>query len=133
MTKKGQAQVIVTVLIILIVLAIIGVAGTMITRMVRDSASQASEKSECIGVQLAIDSAEAGSAVSVQRLTGGPDEAINVVVYVDGSLNHTLFDMNELDTKSNTTAYIATSGEVVQIAAQLGDNLCDFADEVTVA
>ena len=55
-SKKAQAQVIVTVLIILLVLAVIGVVATMVTRTVGKSAAAAENQTENVIDTLAQDS-----------------------------------------------------------------------------
>ena len=84
MERKGQAQIIVTVLIILLVLVIIGIVSTLVVRTVRQGAEEAGSSVECLKLQMEVAFAAENNSIVVTRNPGGGDIS-GYKVIVDGN------------------------------------------------
>ena len=149
MNKKAQAQIITTVLIILLVLAAIVIVWQVIQGTVEGGAKQVEGQTDCLTVNLEIESLTASiaddpntpndneaiaGAIKVHRKVGAGDlQKIRIII--DGTAidpDTDASDLKELGSKSITTAL--TSGQEIKIAAMIGseDRVCDVADTKTV-
>jgi flagellin-like protein len=127
-TKKGQAEIITTVLIVLIALAAVAIVGYFIMNQVRQGAAKGESQFQCTKLQLEITKATAttpANQIIVKRndaeaLTG----AIMKVTANGATWNSSAALPNSLETKtigmeSNKTALVA--GQKVEVGVVLAD------------
>ncbi len=93
MNKRGQSEVITTVLIILLVLAAVFIVYTAVRNMVTRGTGTASEKAKCIGINLEVTGVtnsnleadpKVAATVSITRKAGGDSDALTPVILVKG-------------------------------------------------
>jgi len=135
--KKGQSEIITTVLIILLVLAAIVIVWQVVRSTVTTGANQISGGTDCITLGFEITRADAGSNnVTVKRIAGEGD-LNKLKVLVNGAVRNDTADatgLDELETMKITTGTpILATGDTVEVAAVLKNGKgCDVADTYTV-
>ena len=82
--KKAQGQIITTILIILLILAAIVIVWQVVGRTVQKGSGEISSQTDCIGIDLEIESASEEGGITIRRGVGGPDEAVQVYAVVEG-------------------------------------------------
>jgi len=131
MEKKGQAQIITTVLIILLVLASIVIVWQLVNSAVGGAANEAQNKMECSGISLIIKSVDATSGkVIVERKVGGTESKIDVMVRV-GTSSLVALDSGQLgilEQGNYTLTGGFTAGTEIAIAPKVNGIQCDIVD-----
>lgn len=126
MKKRGQSEVITTVLIILLVLAAVFIVYTAVRNMVAGGTEKASKQSECFGNILTVVSADGSSKqVVITREAGGANaDTGNIKVLVDGAAaNVTSGDVTigQLETTTLNLDNTFLANKPVKAAAVLAD------------
>lgn len=138
MNRKAQAQIITTVLIILLVLVVIAIVWGVVGRFVKDKQTDIEETAACLDVELtivsataAVEDARSGSVV-VRRDDNSDTETIKVLLY-NGDGAKIAEGATELEVGDPVLSidHLLTSG-TVQVAAQIGDTICEKGAEVTL-
>jgi len=125
MNKKGQAQIIVTLLIILLVIAIIAIVATLIVNTIQKGTQEATSSLDCLKVQLTIENVEDGN-VTISR---GPDDIIieGYRVIIDGSTSTvTGPDIGPLESKKFSDVLILSTSKVEVAPILEGDGPCSI-------
>jgi hypothetical protein len=136
MYKKAQGEIITTVLIILLVLAAIVIVWQVVNSAVRSGGEQVESQSSCLGISMEITNAEVGNSwIIIRRGPGSSD--LNITgfkVFVKGNnVNETTITMSPLMTNNVTQGIGAlVSGDKVEVAAVVGNNICPATGSYTV-
>jgi len=130
--KRGQSQIITTVLIILLVLAAIVIVWQVINNMVGKSATSAEQTAACIGLDLdivGVTNSPSDLNVTVTRKAGGPEDKVTLTLLVDGVV--TDYDGSDVELgplESGKLGYGAygsdTVPDKVEVGAKIGDTTC---------
>jgi flagellin-like protein len=130
--KKGQQEIIVTVLLVLVALVAVGAVVMFVSQLVNKNISTAKGKASCLDVSFTIEKVT-NDTLSITR--GG--DSINVSklnIYIGGKLNKTLnaSDIpNPIETKTiNITAKV---GDKVGVNPIIGDFICENSAEAVIA
>lgn len=134
--KKGQSEIITTVLIILLVLAAIVIVWQVVRSTVTTGANQISGGTDCITLGFEITRANIGASnITVKRVAGEGD-LDKLKVLVNGAVRNDTADatgLDELETMKVTTGTALAAGDVIEVAAVLKNGKgCDVADTYTV-
>jgi len=135
--KKGQSEIITTVLIILLVLAAIVIVWQVVRSTVTTGANQITGGTDCITLNLEIKDAtinSSGTYFKVKR-NAGAGNLDKIVVIIGGVAQATEITASTLDELETTPTQIyanTVTTSKIEIAAKLGPNsnnkLCDVAD-----
>lgn len=139
MNKRGQSEVITTVLIILLVLAAVFIVYTAVRNMVTTSTEKGESQANCIGTTVTIVKATNATSNNLQitREVGGVDTGVTVRVLVKGIYNMTTSTaLTELASDSAITVdalkSVALNTEV-KVAPVLADGtICGVSDTAKV-
>lgn len=133
MNKRGQTEVITTILLILIVLAAVIIVWQVINRFVTKGGGAIESKTACIDIKLNIVSASNSTGdIKVTRLSGGTDDAVaNIKILVDGAVPTSITDpldtqLSQFETQTWTVGGSFESGAKIEVAPVLKDGtLCE--------
>lgn len=120
--KKGQAEVITTVLIILLVLAAIVIVWQVVNSTVSKAGSEVESQAECLGFSVTSGEIKAGGKIS-----GYPNKDVqSLTFYVNGESTSTSGPL--IAGKSFTVSNLVkplVSGDVITAAGTINGQLCD--------
>ena len=128
--KRGQSEIITTVLIILLVLAAIVIVWQVVKSTVTSGAEQIGTQSDCMGLNLVVVGANS-TTVTVRRDPGADKQAsVDAILFVNGANKGIVATgIAELGSYTNTTipAEVISSGANIQLAGKLsGGTLCSL-------
>jgi len=138
--KRGQSEIITTVLIILLVLAAIVIVWQVVRSTVTTGANQITGGTDCMTVSIDIIQAKEGVASSAKltlKRNTGEGALAGVKVYINDIYKEDILmttpALNELETKEYTlTSALTATTDKVKIAKVIGTDmngkLCDFTD-----
>ena len=133
MKKRGQAQVVTTILMILIVLAAVIIVWQVIDRFVRSGGEAIETRVSCIDIKLEIAEADSSAGtVKITRMAGGEDDPLpavkNVKILVEKSAVVTTGggSLTQFETKTWTVTGGFSAGDLVEAGVVLQDDtICD--------
>lgn len=120
--KKGQAEVITTVLIILLVLAAIVIVWQVVNSTVKNAADEVESQSECIGFLVTIGPLKSGAQIS-----GYPNKAVqSITFYVNGKNVATsgALTAGQSYTTTSITPPLVTE-DIITVVGTIKNQLCD--------
>ena len=128
--KRGQSEIITTVLIILLVLAAIVIVWQVVRSTVTSGTNQIATQADCMGINLVVVKANQ-TAVSIRRDPGADKQAtIEAILFVNGINRGTVATgLKELDSQVNSSISGGTinTGSDVQLAGKLtSGTLCSL-------
>ena len=130
--KRGQSEIITTVLIILLVLAAIVIVWQVVKSTVTSGAEQIGTQSDCMGLNLVVVGANS-TTVTVRRDPGADKQAsVDAILFVNGANKGIVAaGLAELGSYTNTTVTSAGipigGGANIQLAGKLsGGTLCSL-------
>lgn len=127
--KKGQQEIIVTVLLVLVALVAVGAVVVFVNQMIQKNVASAKNKANCMDLAFTIEKATNESIT----ITRGSDN-LNISqlkVYINGESSTTITPPNAIETKkANITAKV---GDKIRINPVMGDYICENGAEATVA
>lgn len=121
--KKGQSELITTVLIILLVLAAIVIVWQVVNSTVSNAADEVEAQSECLAFTVTLGEVRVGQ----DKITGYPNKAVqNIIFYVNGKNVST---SNALSAGQSFTTFPAinalVANDVITAVGTINGQLCD--------
>ena len=128
MKKRGQSEIITTVLLVLIALAAVAIIAVFVVGQVRDGIEAAEIRAKVSAVEMSVSEASAGNNyLLIQKTSNNPDISIaNISLLINGESVGSLIDLSGgwgiLETKRvNLTDYILQKGDKVEIYVIAGN------------
>ncbi len=140
--KRGQSEIITTVLIILLVLAAIVIVWQVVRSTVTTGANQITGGTDCITLGFEITKADIGDNNVIVKRTAGSGDLGKLILIVNGVTNSTTDSagLKELESKQlslDPATSTLKADDKIEVAAILGttgnNKICDIADTYTVA
>lgn len=123
-SKKGQAQIIVTVLTILLVIAAIAIVAISVMNVIRDRTGEADNRLECLKIGLSVERALSGESSVVIKMDSGEINSVNVTTIIDAAStgttkarNSTGKLLNKFETVNLTLDGVLSTGDRVNAIA----------------
>jgi len=124
--KKGQSEVITTVLIILLVLAAIVIVWQVVNSTVSNAAGEAKSQASCLGFSVTLGEITPGTN---KIISGYPNKKVdNVKVYVNGVnvwTSSTTLIYNAGDSFSTSAISTLNKDDVITVTSNLSGTQCD--------
>lgn len=120
--KKGQSEVITTVLIILLVLAAIVIVWQVVNSTVSNAADEVESQSECLAFTVTLGEVKAGPTATI---TGYPNKAVqNIIFYVNGKTAGTSTALSAGESFTSKSI-VLVSNDVITAVGTINGQLCD--------
>ena len=137
--KKGQSQIITTVLIILLVLAAIVIVWQVVQGTIRGGSEEIEETSTCVGTYINVVSAwSTGGEIVLTREPGGASGAVGYKILVNGeqvAVQSTLpankDTLNQLESVTAQLGPAFNPEDKIQVSAMVGEQACGLSSEFT--
>jgi len=128
-TKKGQSEMITTIILVLVALAAIALIAAFVMNQVKTSSSTAASKADCLKLSFTIDKATNASSdnLAISRDTDDKIAVKELRLYINDKSNGTLSGVPNVLEKSSYTVEGLNAGDVVKIYPVLNgsDTVCD--------
>lgn len=133
MNKRGQSEVITTVLIILLVLAAVFIVYTAVRSMVTNTTNTASNQANCMGITFTVTAGTATNTVTVLREAGGSTDPVALKFVVGGQTATATpaTSLSQLESATYTltpASGVTFAGSKVEVAA----DGCNIAGSVNI-
>ena len=121
--KKGQAEVITTVLIILLVLAAVVIVWQVVNKTVSNAADEVDSQSDCLGFLVTIGDVKAGGQIS-----GYPNKAVQSLTFYTNGKNFSTsgaLTAGQSYITNNPSTNSLVAGDVITAVGTINSKLCD--------
>ena len=132
--KKGQSQIITTILIILLVLAAIVIVWQVVSNTIKQGSTEIEKQTDCLGISMSVTSVSSTSA-TIRREPGGKVLTGTSVLYIVNGASATYPGTKTFTTplESETLTGIA-AGATIEVALKLIDGtVCPITGKAKLA
>ncbi len=137
-SKRGQQDIIVTILLVLIVLTAIAFVAAFLMKNIKTSTASADDKQTCLKLDLDIASASATTGIVVTRPSGDPNVKMgDIKIFVNGAActsatNTTTKALGPGASVTISGCTLASTNKVTAAPVLANNFVCDSNTEVTI-